>query len=249
MKNTLKIFFLIAPILTISCTSRIAEKVDTESLTKSKYEDSNIKLNKLYEKINEYSPSTLKKNIKNSQVDWLQYRAKSCNTPNLEHPNNIKNTECFTAENSKRIVQLENNYKTLKDIINTSLKSLDFDDNKKYSLDFQNYCLCDVSIPYIDTKKNKLLASTSCENNESSQITEDEIINLTFDEIGRLEVTAINTYGSKYKIAFEHKLDDIYIIMIEGKWGSIKDLSLPEFVALKDQSNIVTEDVCGDFNG
>ncbi|SLJ84276.1 lysozyme inhibitor LprI family protein [Psychrobacter sp. DAB_AL43B] len=249
MKNTLKIFFLIAPILTISCTSSIAEKVDTESLTKSKYENSNIELNKSYKKINEYSSSTLKKNIKNSQVDWLQYRAKACNTPNLDHPNNVKSTECFTAENSKRIVQLENNYKILKDIINTSFRSLDFDDNKNYSLDFQIYCLCDVSIPYIDTKKNKLLASTSCENNESGQIIEDEIISLTFDEIGRLEVTAINPYGSKYKTAFEHKVDDIYIIVIEGKWGSIKDLNLPEFVAPKNQSNIVTEDICGDFNG
>lgn len=179
----------------------------------------------------------------------MQYRAKACNTPNLDHLNNIKNIEFFTAENSKRIVQIENNYKILKYIINTSLKSLDFDDNKKHSLDFQNYCLCDVSIPYIDTKKNKLLASTSCENNESRQITEDEIINLTFAEIGRLEVTAINTYGSKYKIAFENKVDDIYIIVIEGKWGSIKDLNLPEFVALKDQSNIVTEDICSNFNG
>ena len=248
MKSSLKILFLIIPILTISCTNSTAEKIDMETLSKSKYEKSNIELNKFYQALSKYSPVMIKKNIKNKQIHWLQSRAKACNTPNLDHPNNIKSRECFIAENNKRIIELKNNYKVVKDITNTSLKSLNLDDDK-YSLDFQTYCLCDVSIPYIDTKKNKLIASTSCENNESSQIIKDDIINLTFDEIGRLEVTAVNSYGSEYKIAFENKINDIYIIVIEGKWGSIKDLNLPEFVAPKNQSNIVTEDICGDFNG
>jgi len=248
MKIFLKLFFLVIPILTISCTNSTAEKIDMETLSKSKYEKSNIELNNSYQELSEYSPVIIKKNIKDKQIHWLQSRAKACNTPNLDHPNNIKSTECFIAENKKRIMELKNNYKVIKDITNTSLKSLSLNDDK-YSLDFQTYCLCDVSIPYIDTKKNKLLSTNSCENNESSQMVKDDIINLTFDEIGRLEVTAINSYGSEYKIAFEHKVKDIYIIVIEGKWGSIKDSNLPEFVAPKNQSNIVTEDICGDFNG
>lgn len=248
MKKTINIYILIIPIVTFGCTNNIAKKTDAEILFKSKYEKSNTELNNSYQKLNTYSPILLKKNIKNQQVNWLQSRANTCNTPDLKHPDNIRSTECFIAENSKRITDLENNYKVLKDTINTSFKSLDLNNNK-YSLDFQTYCLCDIIIPYIDTEKNKLLASTSCENNESSQIIEDEIVNLTFDEIGRLEVTAINPHGSKYKIAFEHKIDDIYIIVLEGKWGSIKDINLPEFVAPKGQSKMIIENICGDFDG
>ena len=234
--------------MTISCTNSLAEKIDIETLLKPKYKKRNIELNNSYQELNKYSPIIIKKNIKNKQIHWLQSRAKACDTPNLDHPDNVKSTECFIAENNKRIIEIKNNYKVVKDITNTSLKPLNLDDDK-YSLDFQTYCLCDVSIPYIDTKRNKLLASTKCENYESSQIIKDNIINLTFDEIGSLEVTAVNPYGSEYKIAFEHKINDIYIIVIEGKWGSIKYLNLPDFVAPKNQSNIVTEDICDDFNG
>lgn len=245
MKNILKIFFLTIPILTLSCTSSIAEKTSEENNTAIKYENSDTRLSQRYQSLYDISPSMLTSDIKDNQVKWLRSRDRACNTLNLNHPNNAKDMECFIKENSQRIVELEKRYQSIKDIFNTRFKSIDHDN----ALDFQTYCLCDVSIPYIDTKKYKLLASTSCGNSGSSQIINDEIINITFDEIGRLEVTAINSYNSKYKIAFEHKVDDIYMIVTKEEWGSIQSLNFPESVAPKGNTKIVTENICGDFDG
>ncbi len=176
-----------------------------ENNTVINYENSDTRLSQRYQSLYDVSPSMLTSNIKENQVKWLKSRDKACNTLNLKHADSTEDMECFIKENSERIVELEKKYQSIKDIFNTHFKSID--DN--YALDFQTYCLCGVSIPYIDTKKYKLLASTSCENSESNQIINDEIINIAFDETGRLEVTAINSYNSTFKIAFEHKVDDI----------------------------------------
>lgn len=246
MKNILKIFFLTFPILTVSCTSSIAEKTDEENNTAIKYENSDTRLNQRYQSLYDISPSMLTSNIKDNQVKWLKSRDKACNTLNLSHPNNTKDMECFIKENSERIVELEKKYQSIKDIFNTRFKSINHYD---YSLDFKTYCLCEVTIPYINIKTKKLTAYTICDTENSNLSINDSITELNFDETGRLEVTAINSYNSKYKIAFEHKVDDIYMIVTKEEWGSIQGLDFPESVAPKGNTKIVTENICGDFDG
>lgn len=245
MKNILKAFLLTVPMLIIGCTNSVAEKVSEENNVTIKYKNSDTKLNQLYQSLYDISPSMLTSDIKENQVKWLKSRDKLCNTVNLSHPNNTKDMECFIEENNERIIELEKKYQSIDDIFNIHFKSID----NNYSPDFQTYCLCGVAIPYIDIKNKKLTAYTACDAENSNPSINDNITELNFDEIGRLEVTAVNTYGSEYKVAFEHKVDNIYMIVIEGKWGSITDLNLPEFVAPKDQNEIVTKNICGDFDG
>lgn len=80
MKISLKIFFLIIPILAISCKNSAAEKIDMETLSKSKYEKSNIKLNESYQKLSKYSPVIIKKNIKNKSIYYQNQTKKNPTT-------------------------------------------------------------------------------------------------------------------------------------------------------------------------